>query len=272
MVGPGWDPIVDGGASVELVALLRGSFDVRRAARSLALTILDASYDLRRRVPAVLMARIKELVTDATPPPVTDRHSWVVPSVGGCGNDAEVCEDAELRYVDAERGRKRDRPAAARSKETSLSSSGETNSDGDVFASDDDGFDMPPPVKKPAKVNWDKDAPLLSYGEVLDEPALGTTGGVTGEERQLVMSLPFLPHFPGTAASMLKVLEVVRAVTVDPVFVWAPQGSWAAVDAVQAVLQAKTSCIAALAAVLRLPVVKEQRLLRGAVACFEVRA
>ena len=36
----------------------------------------------------------------------------------------------------------------------------------------------------------------------------------------------------------------------------------------QAVLQAETFSIAALAAVLRLPVVREQRLLHGAVACF----
>jgi len=177
----GWDPIIDGGASVELVALLRGALDVRRAARSLALTILDASHDLRRRVPAVRMARIKELATNATPPPVTGRHSRVAPSVGRCSNDGEVGEDAELRDSDAERGRKRERPAASKSKETSSSSSAETRSDDDVFSSDDDEFDMPPPVKKPAKVKRDKDAPQLSYGEMLDEPALGTSEGVTGE-------------------------------------------------------------------------------------------
>jgi len=264
----GWDPIIDGGASVELVALLRGSLDVRLAARALALTILDASHDLHRRVPAVLMARIKELATDATPPPVTGRHSWVAPSVGRCSNDGEVSEDAELRDSDAERCRKRERTGAAKSKETSSSSSAETKSDGDVFSSDDDGFDIPPPVKKPAKVKWDKDAPLLSYGEMLDEPALGMSEGVTGEKRQLLMSLPFFPHLPGTSTSMLKVLKFVRAVTVDLVFVCASQGAWAAVDAVQAVLQAETFSIAALTAVLRLPVVKEQQLLHGAVACF----
>ena len=264
----GWDPIVDGGASVELVALLRGVFDVRRAARTLALTILDASYDLRRRVPPALMYRINELATDSTAAPAIGRNALVEPPGGDGDGEGEVADDAGLREADAQRGQKRVRRTPVGSKKASSSSSCETASDGDVFASDDDGFDLPPPVKKSAKVEWDKGAPLLSYGEALDEPALGTTGGVTGEERRLVMSLPLLPHVPGTAASMLKILEFVRAVTVDPAFVWAPQGSWAAVDAVLGVLRASEFSVASLAAVLSLPVVKEQRLLRGALACF----
>jgi len=264
----GWDPIVDSGASVELVALLRGVFDVRRAVRLLALTILDASYDLRRRVPAALMARIKELVVDATPPAAAGGLGSVVPLVGGGGGDGDVVDDAELHDADADRCRKRARRAAIGTTETSQHSSSDTGSDGDVFASDDDGFDIPPPVKIRAHVEWDKSAPLLSYGEALEDSALGTTGGVTGKEQQLMMSSPCLPHVPGTAASMLKVLEFVRAVTVDPVFLWAPQGSWAAVDAVLAVLLANCFSVAAFAAVLRLPEVKEQRWLRGAVACL----
>ena len=263
----GWDPIVDGGASVELVALLRGVFDVRRAARLLALTILDASYDLRRRLPAALMARINELVVDATPQAAAVGLGSVVPLVGGGGGDGDVVDDAELHDADADRCRKRARRAAIGTTETSQPSSSDTGSEGDVFASDDDGFDIPPPVKIRAHVEWDKSAPLLSYGEALDDSALGTTGGVTGTEQRLMMSSPCLPHVPGTAASMLKVLEFVRAVTVDPVFLWAPQASWAAVDAVLGVLLANYFSVAAFAAVLRLPEVKEQRWLRGAVAC-----
>jgi len=148
----GWDPIVDGGASMELVALLRGVFDVRRAARSLALTILDASYDLRRRVPAALMARINELVVEATPPAATGGPGSVAPIVGGGGGDGDVSDDAELYDADAERGRNRARRAAIGSTETTLYSSSDTTSDGDVFASDDDGFDIPPPVKIHAHV------------------------------------------------------------------------------------------------------------------------
>jgi len=225
----GWDPIVDGGASAELVGLLRGVFGMRRTARSLALKILDASYDLRRLVPAALMARINELVVDATPPAAAGGLCSVAPIVGGGGGDGNVGDHAELHGADADQGRRRARRAAIGSTEASPSSSSATGSDGDVFASEDDGFDIPPPVKIRPNVEWDKSAPLLRYGEALDEPALGTTGGVTGEEQRLVMSLPFLPHVPGTAVSMLKVLEFVRAVTVDPVFACAPQRSWAAV-------------------------------------------
>lgn len=49
----GWDPEVDGGASPVLVAFLRGVFDVRLTARSLALTIESTAADLRRRGPVL---------------------------------------------------------------------------------------------------------------------------------------------------------------------------------------------------------------------------
>lgn len=99
------------------------------------------------------------------------------------------------------------------------------------FASDtDDGFDLPRAPKKPTDDVWDRQAALLSYGEALGEPALATTGGVFGAERSQNLSLPLLPHIPSTAASALKVMEFARAVVVDPTVVWAPQGSWEAVD------------------------------------------
>jgi len=148
----GWDPIVDGGASVELVGPLRGVFDVRRAARSLELTILDASYDLRRRVPAALMARINELVVDATPPAAAGGLGSVAPIVEGGGGDGDVGDAAELHDADADRGRRRARRAAIGSTEASPSSSSGTGSDGAVFASDDDGCDIPPPVTIRANV------------------------------------------------------------------------------------------------------------------------
>lgn len=44
----GWDRIVDGGATKSLMVLMRGAFDLRMAASSLALTIEAASHDLRR--------------------------------------------------------------------------------------------------------------------------------------------------------------------------------------------------------------------------------
>ena len=66
--GRGWDPMVDRGASKELVAFLRAVFYLRVAARSLAMSIEEASADMRRRVPAELMARVHSLVVEARPP------------------------------------------------------------------------------------------------------------------------------------------------------------------------------------------------------------
>ena len=260
----GWDPMVDGGASVELVDFLRGVFDVRAMARSLALTIVAASDDLRRRVPVDLMARATALVTELPAPPsivcmATTAQDGAVPTEDKPG----------MGETDADRLRvKRARHGSGKDDASSLSSSGASSSDQDVFSSDEDGYCMAPRIKEPREAVWDRAAPLLNYGEALEEPALGTTGGTIGAQRLENLSMPLLPHIPGTAASMVKILEFVRAIVVDPVLVWAPQGSWAAVDAVLNVLNSDRFAIDSLAATLSLPVVKEQRLLRGAVACL----
>lgn len=255
----GWDPMVDGGASPELVAFLRGAFDVRTAARSIAISIEAAADDLRRRVPVALMQRVHALVVDVPPaaavPPLA---SLVAP--GG---------DSGLSAADKERGRKRVRQTVENGSGSESSSSSQTTSGSEVLLSeDDDGFDLPRPLPKQVKEVWERDAPLLAYGEALEEPALATTGGAMGAARLLTLSLPLLPHVPSTAASALKVIEFVRAVVVDPVVVWAPQGSWVAVDKLVAVLRSESFSLPSLAAVLRLPLVAEQRLLRGAVACL----
>jgi len=263
----GWDLIIDGGASEEVVDFLRGVFDVRPAARSLALTILAAAEDLRRRVPAELMARVTALVSDMPPPVAPDAPASLPPDLQGAV--AQTKRDADLHEADAERGRaKRLRREGKSVGDSGSSSSGASTSGSDVFASDEDGFDLAPRIKEPTEVEWDKDAPLLKYGEALEEPALGTTGGTIGAERLLNLSLPLQAHIPGTAASTLKILEFVRAILVDPVFVWAPQGSWAAVDAVLEALNAQRFSVELLAAALNLPPVNDQRLLRGAVACL----
>lgn len=161
----GWDPVIDGGASPELVAFLRGFFDLQTAARSLALTIVSAPADLRRRVPAALMQRVLALVAD------NDLLITAPPRVLAPDHDAaDVCEaDADLPGADAERGSKRARVKTA--SVTSSSSADDYSSDTDVFASDtDDGFDLPRAPKKPTDDVWDRQAPLLSYGEALGEP------------------------------------------------------------------------------------------------------
>jgi len=260
----GWDAVVDGGVAPELVAFLRGAFDVRMAAKSLALTILAASDDMRRRVPAKLMGRINELVTHVPPapppPPVSLKAQRAAELAAG---------DADLLCADKKRGQKRVRMAAVRHSGGDSNSSTECSSSIDVFDSDDGadigvarGYQRPPETK------WEHDAPLLNYGEAFEEPALATTGGATGEERLQHLAFPLLAHIPQTAASTLKVMDFVRAVVVDPVFVWSPQGSWAAVDEVVAVLRSDHFSVTSLSKVLHLPVVTEQRLLRGAVACL----
>jgi len=260
----GWDPMVDGGASKELVAFLRAVFDVRVAARSLALTVEEASADMRRRVPAELMARVHALVVDAVPTPTPEG-----PASSAAHGDAEPdSKDAELLQADAKRGRMRAGSAHESGVPSGSSTSGGSSSDSDPFASDGDGYVLPRVGDQPAELEWERDAPLLAYGEALDEPALSTTGGAAGAARLRDMSFPLLPHIPCTAASTVKILDFVHAIVVDPAVVWAPHNSWVAVDAVVDALLSDNFSIQPLAAVLSLPVVKEQRLLRDAVACL----
>jgi len=123
-------------------------------------------------------------------------------------------------------------------------------------------------INQQVELELERDAPLLAYGEELDESALSTTGGVAGAARLRDMSFPLLPLIPCTAASTVKILDLVHAIVVDPAVVWAPQNSWVAVVAVIDVLLSVNFSIQSLVAVLSLPAVQEQRLLRCAVACF----
>lgn len=263
----GWDPIIDGGASEEVVDFLRAVFDVRPAARSLALTILAAADDLRRRVPVELMAHVTALVSNVPPPAAPDAPATLPSALQGAVALDE--HDADLQEADAERGRAKPLRREKKTEgDSGSSSSGGSTRGSDMFASDGDGFDLAPRIKEPIEVEWDQDAPLLHYEEALEEPALGTKSGTIGASRLLNLSQPLQAHIPGTAGSTLKILEFVRAILVDPVFVWAPQGSWAAVDVMLEALNAPEFSVDFLAAALSLPPVNDQRLLRGAVACL----
>eukprot|EP00168_Porphyra_purpurea_P012966 TRINITY_DN3485_c0_g3_i1.p3 TRINITY_DN3485_c0_g3~~TRINITY_DN3485_c0_g3_i1.p3 ORF type:complete len:314 (-),score=59.19 TRINITY_DN3485_c0_g3_i1:2005-2946(-) len=229
----GWDPIVDGGASIELVELLRGVFDLRSASRSIALTIEEVADDLRRRVPNALMRRVHEVVVDVLHLPAA------LPLASAAAQDGSnlAMHDSRLQAADEQRGVKR-RRQSSRSQGSDSFSSTECTSDADAFETDDDdGCDLPQAAPRPSKKVWDRNAPLLAYGEALEEPALASTGGARGEERLRNVTLPLLPLIPSAAASTLKVMEFVRAMFVDPVYVWKPQGSWTAVDKVAAVLR-----------------------------------
>eukprot|EP00168_Porphyra_purpurea_P015721 TRINITY_DN4894_c0_g1_i1.p1 TRINITY_DN4894_c0_g1~~TRINITY_DN4894_c0_g1_i1.p1 ORF type:complete len:474 (-),score=103.12 TRINITY_DN4894_c0_g1_i1:33-1454(-) len=122
---------------------------------------------------------------------------------------------------------------------------------------------------QPTVLQWDEHAPLRAFAEQLSEPALANTGGAGGMYCSSKCILPLLPHCPSTAACNVSVLSFVRAVTVDPVTVWAPQGKCETVAALVEMLEDKAFYSFTLAAALKRADVVEQRLLRGAVACLE---
>lgn len=234
---------------------------MRLAARSLALTIEWAAADLRRHVPVALLERVHTLI------PEVDGPCGAPPHQSAANEDNELpVFDNDTHDANGEYGRN-----AAQEKGDADAHGGSSSaaSDVDVFSSDDDdGVELPHHSRKRNEAVWERDAPFLRYGEALEEPALATTGGGEGSERMKNLSLPLQDRIPSTAASALKIKKVVRAIVVDPVVVWAPQGSRLTVDAVVSVLLSESFSIASLAAVLRLPAVTEQRLLRGVVACL----
>lgn len=73
---------------------------------------------------------------------------------------------------------------------------------------------------------------------------------------------------PTTAAATLKIVEFVRALTVDPYIVWAPNDNWGAVDAIHGVLVDREISADKLVTALEREDVCNLRLLRGAVACL----
>jgi len=258
----GWDPAEDGGVRQELTEFFSEVFDCRRVARFLALAVVGAQYDLRRRVPDVLMRRIEALLKD-----------------GECKEPAaDVVEDDDVETKAATGGVDviQEAPGSMANGDAARGDSNEWESDGDdtqachgallheVFGDDC----TPTEPLYPSEVTWDDNAPLRMYAEILDEPALADTGGARAAARLRDLILPPLPHIPSTAASSIKLVDFVRAVLVDPFTVWAPGSHWGAVDALIDALSAKDFSVSVLAAVLSRVDVTEQRLLRGAVACL----
>jgi len=115
---------------------------------------------------------------------------------------------------------------------------------------------------------WDSFAPLVRFAELFTEPALADTGGEKGTMLEADMLFRLHSSIPTTSAATLKVVDFVRAVAVDPCFVWAPDGDWGAIDALVEVLGIDDFTSADLATVLDRPDVAELRLLRSAVACL----
>jgi len=76
------------------------------------------------------------------------------------------------------------------------------------------------------------------------------------------------PSITTTAAERLKGFDFVRAVTVDPFVVWAPEGDWGATDALVNVLSSERITSTKLAAILDRSDFCELGLLRVAVSCL----
>jgi len=76
------------------------------------------------------------------------------------------------------------------------------------------------------------------------------------------------PSIPTTAAEMFKGFDFVRAVTVDPFVVWAPEGDWGAIDALVNVRSSERITSTKLAAVIDRSDFCELRLPRVAVSCL----
>lgn len=150
---------------------------MRLAARSLALTIESAAVDLRRRVPVPILERVHELISEVDGP------------CGAPPRRSAANEDDELVVLDTnthDANREDGRDAATDEGDADVH--GESSSSAsvvDIFSSDDDdGVELPHHSRKRNEHFWERDAPLMKYGEVLEEPALATTGRRKGAERR----------------------------------------------------------------------------------------
>ncbi|OSX79179.1 hypothetical protein BU14_0085s0030 [Porphyra umbilicalis] len=245
--GRGWCPTVDGGVRPALPTFLRRFFRCELVARSLCTQVLAASFNLFRRVLEPLMTRIQDVVrarpAEVEPAPNTTLRHGLPPPLPAGSIDVGV------------RGAESDESEVEDSDEELTSADDRVSFDGDSLAA-------------PRRKYWDTFAPLARFAKLFTEPALADTGRVKGTMLEADMLFRLQPSIPTTAAAPLKVVDFVRAVTVDPFVVWAPDGDWGAIDALVDVLSSDNFTSTKLAAVLDRSDVCELRLLRAAVACL----
>lgn len=271
--GRGWCPSKDGGVRRELMAFYRRFFQCEALARSLAVQIVAANGDLRRRIPPALLARVGAVLT---------AEPLVVETAGGLAVEPVEDEDAPRKAAqgdanwdganddaaDAAGGKKskasEDVPPAAEAAEYS---DGVAESDDDLSSADEvESEDDQAPAATP--LFWDKLAPLERFAELFCEPALADTGGERGTKLKADMLFRLRPEIPTTAAATLKIVDFARALTVDPYMVWAPNDNWGAADAIHGVLVHQEFSADKLVTALEREDVCNLRLLRGAVACL----
>jgi len=292
--GNGWSFTVDGGVRPALSAFLRRFFRCELVARSLCTQILAASLDLYWRVPEPLMKKIQDQVraqpVEMGAPPnaavleaaAAERPSAAVagplsaavpiaaaPSGDGGGSLGPVDVPAGVNLGRAESlrvGLPADVASGDAGVRGTLSDESEVDETDEELTSADDRVSVDgesTPVMLPY---WDSFAQLVRFAELFTEPAVADTGGDKGTKLEADMLFRLQPNIPTTAAATLKIVDFVRAVTVDPFVVWAPDGNWGAVDAIVDVLSSDSYTSAKLAAVLDRSDMSELRLLRAAVA------
>jgi len=268
-----WDPLEDGGVRLELIEFLRAFFVCGRTGRALAMDILGALLDLIRRVPRPLIEAVKAAAADFSDD--ANDVSGGSPQDDAGDEDEDAADLDQSGHQDGQDEVPGDSSVAASMggapANDGWASDGELSDNGAVTtyeqAMGDDDFGVGPAYEPPER-EWDDAAPLRFFAEQFSEPALADTGGDAAAERIRKLVLPLRVGSPCTAASAFKVLEVVRAVVVDPFTVWAPGDEWSAVNAVFDCVLSEDFTVATLSDVVARADVSELRILRGAVTCL----
>lgn len=207
----GWDPVEDGGVRLGLIEFVWLFLVCRRASRCIAMDIVGAPVDLLRRVPSAVIKAVHATLADL----LEDSASG---SGAGCseepGADSPAAENGV--HVGVHVGAL-----------DSWASEGEDSSDGDVgsiLGAVDDDIRASRPYEPPA-TERDEEVPLMVHTEKFSEPALADTGGASGK-RVSSLFLPVRASTPSTTSASLKVVDVLRAVVVNPFTVWGPRDNW----------------------------------------------
>lgn len=105
---------------------------------------------------------------------------------------------------------------------------------------------------------------LAEHARDVADLVLGDTGGAAGDRMRKAALLRIRRRIPHTVGTAERLTDFLRAVTVDPVVVWAPKKDWTAVSSLVDALRTEPFSAARFRDSLRSEPVKELRLLHGA--------
>lgn len=268
--GRGWCPSIDGGVRRELMVFLGRFFQCNELARSLSVQIVASNGDLRCRLPSPFMERIGAVLTAA---PLSSELGPGVAMERVPDEDAPLtaAQGCRLNNLQAEAGPApgagRDGKGAHVADDRSEESDGVEESDDDLSSADEFESDTDE-TRAASSPYWDSLAPLQRYAEQFRESALANTGGEKGTKLKADMVFLLRREIPTTAAATLRIVDCLRALTMDPYSFWAPNNAWAATDAIHDVLVDRTITADKLVDALDREDVYNLRLLRCAVSCL----